>query len=47
MLILKIKVCSKIDNSYSEGKSYYKAKEIISPEILILNNRFKNQNIRY
>jgi len=34
----KLEFGSKIDNSYYEGKKYYTIKEIISPEILILNN---------
>ena len=31
----------KIDNSHSERETYYTVKEIISPEILILNNGLK------
>ncbi len=37
----KLKFGSKIDNSYREGEKYYIVKEIISPEILILNNGVK------
>lgn len=37
----KLKFGSKIDNSYHEGEKYYIVKEIISPEILILNNGVK------
>ena len=32
---------SKIDNSHSEGETYYTVKEIISPEFLVLNNGLK------
>lgn len=34
----KLKFGSKIDNSHSERETYYTVKEILSPEILILNN---------
>jgi len=37
----KLRFGSKIDNSYSERKKYYSVKEILSPEILILNNDLK------
>ena len=37
----KLKFGSKIDNSHSERETYYTVKEIISPEILILNNGLK------
>ena len=37
----KLRFGSKIDNSHSERETYYTVKEIISPEILILNNRLK------
>ncbi len=37
----KLNFGSKIDNSYSERETYYTVKEIISPEILILNNELK------
>jgi site-specific DNA-methyltransferase (adenine-specific) len=37
----KLKFGSKIDNSYSEREEYYSVKEILSPEILILNNDLK------
>jgi len=37
----KLKFGSKIDNSYHEVEKYYIVKEIISPEILILNNGVK------
>jgi site-specific DNA-methyltransferase (adenine-specific) len=37
----KLRFGSKIDNSYSERETYYTVKEIISPEILILNNGLK------
>ncbi|MGB9833197.1 MAG: DNA-methyltransferase, partial [Caldisericum exile] len=34
----KLRFGSKIDNSHYERKNYHKVKEIISPEILLLNN---------
>ncbi|MEW5692799.1 MAG: DNA methyltransferase [Candidatus Hydrogenedentota bacterium] len=34
----KLRFGSKIDNSHSERETYYTVKEIVSPEILILNN---------
>ncbi len=37
----KLRFGSKIDNSHSERETYYTIKEIISPEILILNNGLK------
>jgi DNA modification methylase len=37
----KLRFGSKIDNSHSEKESYYIVKEIISPEMLILNNGLK------
>ena len=37
----KLNFGSKIDNSYSEREIYYTVQEIISPEILILNNGLK------
>jgi len=37
----KLRFGSKIDNSHSERETYYSVKEIISPEILILNNGLK------
>ena len=37
----KLRFGSKIDNSHSERETYYTVKEIISPEILILNNGLK------
>lgn len=37
----KLKFGSKIDNSASESDTYYTVKEIVSPEILILNNELK------
>ncbi|HHS49481.1 MAG TPA: site-specific DNA-methyltransferase, partial [Desulfurella acetivorans] len=37
----KLRFGSKIDNSHSEREIYYTVKEIISPEILILNNGLK------
>ena len=37
----KLRFGSKIDNSHSERETYYIVKEIISPEILILNNGLK------
>ncbi len=37
----KLRFGSKIDNSHSERETYYAVKEIISPEILILNNGLK------
>jgi site-specific DNA-methyltransferase (adenine-specific) len=37
----KLRFGSKIDNFYSERETYYTVKEIISPEILILNNGLK------
>lgn len=37
----KLKFGSKIDNSYYEREAYYMIREIISPEILILNNGLK------
>jgi modification methylase len=37
----KLKFGSKIDNSESESDTYYTVKEIVSPEILILNNELK------
>jgi len=37
----KLRFGSKIDNSHSEKESYYTVKEIISPEMLILNNGLK------
>jgi len=37
----KLRFGSKIDNSHSKKETYYVVKEIISPEILILNNGLK------
>lgn len=37
----KLKFGSKIDNSHSERETYYIVKEIILPEILVLNNGLK------
>ncbi len=37
----KLRFGSKIDNSYYKKENYYMVKEIISPEILILNNGLK------
>ena len=37
----KLRFGSKIDNSHSERETYYAVKEIISPEMLILNNELK------
>ena len=37
----KLRFGSKIDNSHYEGETYYRVKEIISPEVLILNNGLK------
>ncbi|MBL7083863.1 MAG: thermonuclease family protein [Candidatus Aminicenantes bacterium] len=37
----KLRFGSKIDKSHSEREPYYTVKEIISPEILILNNELK------
>lgn len=37
----KLRFGSKIDNSYSKRETYYTLKEVISPEILILNNGLK------
>ncbi len=37
----KLRFGSKIDNSHYERETYYTVKEIISPEILILNNGLK------
>lgn len=37
----KLRFGSKIDNSHYESETYYTVKEIISPEILILNNGLK------
>jgi len=37
----KLRFGSKIDNSHSERETYYTVKEVISPEILILNNGLK------
>jgi len=37
----KLRFGSKIDNFHSERETYYTVKEIISPEILILNNGLK------
>lgn len=37
----KLRFGSKIDNSQSERETYYTVKEIISPELLILNNGLK------
>ena len=37
----KLRFGSKIDDSHSERETYYAVKEIISPEILILNNGLK------
>jgi len=37
----KLRFGSKIDNSHSERETYYTVKEIISPEILVLNNGLK------
>jgi DNA modification methylase len=37
----KLRFGSKIDNSYSESETHYTVKEIISPEMLILNNGLK------
>jgi len=34
----KLRFGSKIDNSHSEGEMYYRVKEVVSPEMLILNN---------
>ncbi|VUT26491.1 MAG: Modification methylase MjaI [Candidatus Methanolliviera sp. GoM_oil] len=37
----KLRFGSKIDDSHSDGEEYYSVKEVISPEILILNNGLK------
>lgn len=37
----KLRFGSKIDNSHAERETYYRIKEIISPEMLILNNDLK------
>jgi site-specific DNA-methyltransferase (adenine-specific) len=37
----KLRFGSKVDNSYSEREEYHSVKEIVSPEILILNNDLK------
>ena len=37
----KLRFGSRIDNSYSEREEYHSVKEIVSPEILILNNGLK------
>jgi site-specific DNA-methyltransferase (adenine-specific) len=37
----KLRFGSKVDNFHSERETYYSVKEIISPEILILNNGLK------
>ncbi len=37
----KLRFGSKIDNSHSERETYYTVKEIINPEILVLNNGLK------
>ena len=37
----KLRFGSKIDNSYSKREEYHSVKEIVSPEILILNNDLK------
>jgi len=37
----KLRFGSKIDNSHYESETYYTVKEIISPEVLILNNGLK------
>jgi len=37
----KLSFGSKIDNSHSKRETYYTVKEIISPKILILNNRLR------
>ncbi|MEA2076348.1 MAG: site-specific DNA-methyltransferase [Euryarchaeota archaeon] len=37
----KLRFGSKIDQSHYEGEEYYSVKEIISPEILVLNNDLK------
>jgi site-specific DNA-methyltransferase (adenine-specific) len=37
----KLKFGSKIDNSDHQRKTYYSVKEIVSPELLILNNDLK------
>lgn len=37
----KLRFGSKIDNSHSKRETYYTVKEIISPKILILNNRLR------
>ncbi len=37
----KLRFGSKIDNSHNESETYYTVKEIISPEILVLNNGLK------
>ena len=37
----KLRFGSKIDNSHSERETYYTVKEIVSPEMLILNNGLK------
>jgi site-specific DNA-methyltransferase (adenine-specific) len=37
----RLKFGSKIDNSQSERKTYYTVREIISPELLVLNNGLK------
>ena len=37
----KLKFGSKIDHSHSERETYYSVKEILSPEMLILNNGLK------
>lgn len=37
----KLRFGSKIDSSYSQREDYYSIKEIVSPEVLILNNGLK------
>jgi len=37
----KLRFGSRIDNSDHQGKTYYSVKEIVSPEVLILNNGLK------
>ena len=37
----KLKFGSKIDNSDHQRETYYSVKEIISPEIIVLNNDLK------
>ncbi|MCM8823377.1 MAG: thermonuclease family protein [Candidatus Omnitrophica bacterium] len=41
----KLRFGSKIDNSHYERETYYTVKEIISPEILVLNNGLKTRLI--